>query len=474
MTIVLVVRMRLASAMVLAMVALCTRAAVAQTWDWHVAMRDPGHPLIEARTHVVLSPTDVVATVTAHVGTRDVPISSCRAGLADIGGVRPVTTPSGTFLFITMKPPHTAACTAGNERIALVQIGNDANANTAVASISRACCSSVSVASARFATSNPAPRPVPTVIPPLDWVEKNGVFAFLRIRNRDARPLTIEAGQIIDCRDMAYGCGRFADRPITLAPGAIATLATVMSGNPKDATFSFRYQASIGAEHYTNTGLSSKTANDSNVAMSPQQVRDAQAAVLTASGTFRAVPVPVPAPATPSYFAPRLTQRGSTRLGIGQRGVAVLRVSVNANGMPQNASIISISNRALVAAALETAVSSSYAPALRNGRPVDADYIATFQLDGDDPALSSVPVWRRSAIPSSVPSSPPSASPTPSPRASPTPVPTAAPTNPPPVSTAAPTNSPPRAHRRSGKAWAETNTRQTNAGRAFIDSPIEG
>jgi uncharacterized protein (DUF1501 family) len=95
----------------------------------------------------------------------------------------------------------------------------------------------------------------------------------------------------------------------------------------------------------------------------------------------------------------RLTQRGSSRLAIGHTGQARVRVRVSAKGMPLNASIVSISNPALAAAALETAVSSAYAPAVRKGRPVDEDYIATFQFDGQDPALSQIPIWERPESP---------------------------------------------------------------------------
>jgi outer membrane biosynthesis protein TonB len=86
-------------------------------------------------------------------------------------------------------------------------------------------------------------------------------------------------------------------------------------------------------------------------------------------------------------------------LGIGQKGTALVRVSVGANGMPQNATIVKISNPQLVAAALETAVSSSYSPAMRNGRPVSGTYLATFGFDGEDPAVSSIPVWDRTPTP---------------------------------------------------------------------------
>jgi hypothetical protein len=118
-----------------------------------------------------------------------------------------------------------------------------------------------------------------------------------------------------------------------------------------------------------------------------------------------ATPTPSPpaskAPAPSAAFVPaRLVHRGSSRLAIGQKGTAVLRVSVGANGMPQNATIVKISNPLLVAAAIETAISSTYSPAARNGRPVSDTYIAMFSFDGEDPAQASIPVWERNRSPS--------------------------------------------------------------------------
>ena len=71
---------------------------------------------------------------------------------------------------------------------------------------------------------------------------------------------------------------------------------------------------------------------------------------------------------------------------------------VSAKGMPLNASIVSVSNPALVAAALETAVSSVYAPAIHGpsgGRRVCRDV----SIRSSDPALSSIPVWKATAMP---------------------------------------------------------------------------
>jgi hypothetical protein len=102
----------------------------------------------------------------------------------------------------------------------------------------------------------------------------------------------------------------------------------------------------------------------------------------------------------------RLVKRGSSRLAIGQTGTALVRLTIAANGTPQEATIVTITNKQLSAAAIETAVSSTYVPAQQNGRAVAAKYVATFSFDGQDPALASVPVWKRGPAPSPVPAAP--------------------------------------------------------------------
>lgn len=79
---------------------------------------------------------------------------------------------------------------------------------------------------------------------------------------------------------------------------------------------------------------------------------------------------------------PMLLRRGSSHLAIGQTGTAVVRVRIGADGTPQDAHVVSTTNRRLVPGAIETALSSLYTPAMRNGRPFTCDYLATFHFDG--------------------------------------------------------------------------------------------
>lgn len=345
-------------------------------------------------------------TYSAKVGGRDVPITTCRADLADIASVHTVNRGDQPFLFVALKAQRAATYGSGRQPVALVPIGTDAAATSAVNSILRACCSASPPPVRRVAVATPSPQPF---VAPAVWIENEGLFDFVRIHNRGRVPLTVDAGEIVNCRDVAYGCGRLAGPPMTLAPGGVATVATVMSANPRNgSTFSYRYEVRGGAARYTATGDSARRSSDVQPAMSAEDIRSAEAVAVAAIGAR----LPPPGTAAPAHVAPHLLQRGSSRLGVGQCGTALVRVRIGSDGMPSNASIVSITNRALVAAALETAVSSTYAPAMRNGRRQDEDYVATFQFDGNDPSRPSIPIWRRSPFPSATPSSRPSPSPT--------------------------------------------------------------
>jgi len=155
------------------------------------------------------------------------------------------------------------------------------------------------------------------------------------------------------------------------------------------------------------------------------------------SASPRGTPAPVP------DVPPRLLTRGTSSLAIGHGGVARVRVTIAADGSPEEASIVSVTDRRLAAAALEIAASSTYAPATKNGKPLSAPYVATFSISGEDPATSSIPVWRRSPLPAPMPTETPSPSPTPTPTPAPTPTatPTPAPT-PTPTATPRPTPEP--------------------------------
>ena len=445
---------------VLVLCFLVPSAAAAQTWQWQFTVQTPGAAPVNARSQADLSSGDVALTYTARIHDRDVPISSCRANLSDIADAQTAHHDGRTFLLIKLKPSHAAACDSGNQPIAVMPVTDDASLGRAVAAITHACCSPAvaaarpSPAARRIIAISPAPSPSPKPSPSAspkpspsaspkpsespsskpsqspspaaaslphvtDWIENEGLFAFVRIRNRDNHPAIVANGMIQNCRNVDEGCGRFPSVTIP-GGGGVATVATVMSNAQGDAaTFTYRYDVQSDALHATNGGTSAKAAVGWRPPMTPQDVRAAEAvAIAGLRGASAAAssspsspapaPAPSPSPSAPAFVDARLTHRGSSRLGIGIKGVAMVRVNLDASGTPQNAQIVKISNRQLAAAAIETAVSSTYAPAMHAGRPVGGTYIATFQFDGDDPALTSIPSWKRDPSPAPSPAATPS------------------------------------------------------------------
>lgn len=439
---------------VLALLIAMTGISSAQTWRWQYVAHPANSQPINAQSTVVLSPSDVSIEYTAPIEHRNAVIESCRVTLSDVQHVSAVRTRGPIFLVIQLKPQRTANCDSGRRPVAAIP-GDDFNVvNQVATAINQACCtvkgpppvaratappaspkprvaarpSTPPTAKARVVaqttptpaptpTAAPAPTPAPTATPAtpapsptprgtrvVDWVENQGLFMFIRVRNGGKQPVTIDSGEVLDCKNVDIGCGPFPHR-FTLDPYSTATVATIASSGQLPS-FSYRYSADQGK--FTGGGTSTKAPPARVAHMSPQAVRAAEAAAI---GALRS---PGPAQQSPeayTYTAPRLLKRGSSRLGIGQTGTALVRVQIAANGAPQEATIVSITNPALTAAAIETAVSSTYAPAMRNGQTVPAKYVATFTFNGEDPATAGVPVWRRSAPP------PPAGSPSPGPSA---------------------------------------------------------
>ncbi len=426
-------RARLLVCIAFAACLIATPAADAQSWQWHVLVPVPGHAPVQAQSNVVLSAGTISMVYSARIENRETPITWCHAGLADVANAQALTRDGHTFLRLQLKPQRSATCDSGNRPFAFTRIADDAAARDAVSAINRAVGTNSPVAvttvspspapaPSAFALPSASPAAVPSTSKVVDWVDNAGLFTFIRVRNRSREPVMIATGDVENCRNVDFGCGRFPNGNIALASGAAATVATVMSNGQGDApTFTYRYDVQSGALHVSAGGSSGKAPAGWHPAMSSQEMRSAEAVAiagyraLTTPGSapppVRATPAPPPPP--PAFVDARLTHRGSSRLGIGQKGVALVRVIVSGNGMPQDASIVKISNRQLVAAALETAVSSTYAPAMRNGRPVDGTYIATFTFDGDDPALSSIPMWKRDPSPAPSASGAPAGSPAP-------------------------------------------------------------
>jgi hypothetical protein len=269
-----------------------------------------------------------------------------------------------------------------------------------------------------------------------DWVETEGLFTFVRVRNTKPRAVQIVGAEISNCRNVDFGCGPYP-RVITLEPRQTVTVATVLSSPRVPATFTYRYFGALGNVPVNGGAASTRTRPSRVVPMSNAELRGAEGAVIAAFHAPTAA-APKPTPPPPINLPARLIVRGTSRLAIGHSGVAKVRVTIAADGRPEEATVVSISDRRLTAAAIETAVTSTYLAAIQNGQPASSTYIATFTFSGEDPATASVPVWRRSPLPAALPSADPATAarppaaltgPTPSPSTSPasSPLPSPAP-----------------------------------------------
>jgi Gram-negative bacterial TonB protein C-terminal len=404
-----------------AFLAIAARPAEAQTWQWPVVVQTAGATQVNAQSRLVLSAGAVALSYAAQIRGQEVPIVACHAAFGDIADAQAVRRAGRAFLLLHFKPQHPATCNSGVQSVAMLPVADGSDLTRAVATINRNCCA----AAVAVRTPPPARSPSPVASPiaspaasPVaspaaspssgaslrltDWVENDGAFSFVRLRNRLRQPVNVSGVEIGNCRDVDYGCGEFPN--VTLDPGSVGTIATVLSHGSGSA-FTYRYVIERGSARATATGSSGTVPVGWRPRMSAQEIRAAEVAAFAArrerdaaADTPATTQTPVPA-----FVNARLAQRGSSRLGIGQTGTALVRVSVAASGMPEQASIVSISNRKLAAAAIETAISSSYTPAMRNGRPVAGTYVATFQFDGEDPALAGIPVWKRQ-LPSPTPS----------------------------------------------------------------------
>jgi hypothetical protein len=413
-----------------------------------------GPPFV-AQSSVAIRAQSVLMTYSVPLQKRQVVIESCAADLHDVLDATTVRNAGTTYFLIRFKPSHGALCGSGR-RPAVALPADDyeyvANVATAVSRFASTAAAkpSPSAVVARAATPAPKPSPAspaklspappskPTSIPTStpspaptakptpgpsatpspspsparpaveDWVENDGLFWFVRTRNVGRAPLT-PAGETFDCRNVGTGCGPFMRT--VLEPGGTATVAAITAADHNTAPFfEYRYNVADGAQTLARAGSSTKRPPHRTTHMSAQELRSAQALAL---GQIRA-PQDTAAPILPA----KLIKRGSSRLAIGETGTAVMRLMIAEDGTPQEVTIVSITNKALTAAAIETAVSSTYAPATQNGRRIVAKYVATFSFDGQDPALSAIPIWKRPPSPTPIPTPTPSGSPAQTPPAS--------------------------------------------------------
>jgi tetratricopeptide (TPR) repeat protein len=82
------------------------------------------------------------------------------------------------------------------------------------------------------------------------------------------------------------------------------------------------------------------------------------------------------------YVPPKLAKQGTATSPVPGPGVVTLKIYVLANGTPKSASINKSTNHGDDAAAKEVAMSATYKPALRGGKPVAAYYTYVLKLTG--------------------------------------------------------------------------------------------
>ena len=420
--------------------------AGAQTWSWGSVSTPPYGPALQTQSSVALSRSTVTFSSVAPSGNRRIVLASCHAALRDVQSATAVHAQGQAFILIEFKPRRGADCDSGKKTIASLPSDNFAQAGEIAAAVNSACCSSAATRqtahpapirriAAATKTPRPSPVPAPTASPGpvrspgpaptrspspaptqspesaairlVDWTEKQGTLAFVRVYNVGRRPVTLADGVVLECGTLDIRCGSRPQRR-TVRPRSIATIAVVASADQRALPpFSYRYTAASGTDTLSLQGSSAKSRPPRIWPLSRQESQSALAAAgidlrapasvaaAASAATTGAAPAPV---ARAGDGPPRLLTRGFSRLAIGHKGVALVRVFVTPDGTPQEASVISTNNPQLTAAAIETAASSTYAPAIRGGRPVGANYVATFSFDGEDPADAAVPVWKR-AVP---------------------------------------------------------------------------
>jgi len=424
----------------------------AQTWSWGSVSTPSYGPALQTQSTVALSRNTVSFSSVAPNGNRRIVLASCHAALRDVQRATAVSAQGQAFILIEFKPQRGANCDSGKKTIASLPSDDFAQAGEIATAVNNACCTTAAPQGVRSRpattrdahsataerrrtvaqatqrpkqvaantgptpapnTPPPSPAPRPSPAPPpsaspvpvptgtaapaeirvVDWTEAQGPIAFVRVYNAGSQAVTVADGRVLECGSGDIRCGAVPQRR-TIKPRSIATIAVVAStGQHEIPPFSYRYTAGSGTDTISLHGSSAKARPARIWPLSHGQT---QAALAGAGVELRSSVAAPPTIAGPNDSPPRLLTRGSSKLAIGHKGVALVRIFVTADGTPQQASVISTNNPLLTAAAIETAASSTYAPATKFGRPVGANYVATFSFDGEDPADAAIPVWKRS------------------------------------------------------------------------------
>lgn len=382
-----------------------TIAGDARTWSWTYTSHGVNGAGV-ASASVTLGSSEVATSNRIPVSGHPDVVYSCSVKLSDVARAIAVSTGAPSLL-IQLRAGHAANCQLLGSAQGIVLPADDRATIASVASaINDACCGAAlrtpaPVAAAPSAaaprTAHPArtaaARPAPEkprvvaendglVMSVADWVETDGLFFFVRVQNEGSKPVTVTHEEISGCIGIQLGCVD-ANRRFVIDRGGVATVATVAASNTSSAAFTYRYTAMMPPYSYAGSGSSSKHPPNDAPRISAEQIRVAEASLL---GTLAGEPPPQAAttqapPAQNPTTPARLVRIGAPEAPVNASGTIQLRVLVDPNGSPEDASILSISNDALADAAMEAAVTSTYAPARRNGKPVSSQLIVNLQFD---------------------------------------------------------------------------------------------
>jgi TonB family protein len=393
-----------------------TAVASAQTWNWTYSTAALQSARGPAAASLELTSTEITTSNRIALAGRPDVVYSCHIKLADVSRAIAVHTGSQSLL-IQLKPDRAAACQViGNAQSVVMRADDGALIDKIAAAINNACCTVAAVPERTIVRERPTPaperettvaarasekpteKPAPEKTTPQpaassafafmrvdDWIETDGAFAFLRIRNLGNRPIAITGGEVRDCTNADVGCGRIARRT-TILPYGVITYATVASADPQKApSFDYSYSAQMVDYTFDGNGNSSKEAPSGAARMSAEQVRSAEAQALAALRGPNGPSASVVAQDQP----PRVVKPGVAEPVNGKSGQVQVRVTLAPDGSPQDAAIVSSTNDELDDAGVEFAVSSTYAPAIHAGKPVAADLVVTVSFLAGEPSINA-------------------------------------------------------------------------------------
>jgi hypothetical protein len=372
--------------------------ADARTWQWNYSNRGVGGGGTSTASVTLSSTSIATSNRVAFAGHPDV-VYSCSAKLADVARAIAVSTGNPSLL-IQLRAGHAANCQLLGSSQGIVLPADDGATIASVAqAINDECCGAALRTPPQVAAAQKSLVPAPAtphaavkahplvpggpVMSVEDWVEHDGLFSFVRVRNNGTHPIEVTREEVADCSGIEFGCA-VQDRRFVIDRKAVATIATVAASNTSYSAFTYHYTAVMAPYSYSGSGAWAKRAPAGAPRISAAQVRTAEASLLNTLPAAQAAGPPrpqQPQPLAQTGSTAHLLHIGAPEAPVSASGTIQLRVLVDPNGSPVDASIVSISNDALADAAMEAAVTSTYAPAIRNGKRVRSQFILTLVFD---------------------------------------------------------------------------------------------